>query len=191
MLIVGGDVPDRGVQADGVVLGADPGELGVERGRVADLGQVGPVALQVAEERFDVRLIGRRSGPTVVLGDRHQRHELAGVDRGHLGAVVRPGDEDRAFTVSREREPVLGEQRLVLERPGEQQLRLSVRLLAGEQVADPVAGDDINDRVGDPLGAGEVGVGVGPRRGAGFSAGPFPRSALRTRYVEFHIMGCM
>ena len=88
MLVIGGDVADRGVQPDRVVLGADPVKLGVERGRVADLVQVWPVALQVAEERFDVRLIGGRPGPAMMLGDRHQRHELAGVDRGHLGAVV-------------------------------------------------------------------------------------------------------
>jgi hypothetical protein len=36
MLVIGGDVPDRGVQADGVVLGADPVKLGVESGRVGD-----------------------------------------------------------------------------------------------------------------------------------------------------------
>ena len=35
VLVVGGDVADRGVQANGVVLAADPGELCVERGRVA------------------------------------------------------------------------------------------------------------------------------------------------------------
>lgn len=43
MLVVGSDIPDRGVQADGVVLASDPGELGVERGRVGDAGQVRPV----------------------------------------------------------------------------------------------------------------------------------------------------
>ena len=35
MLVIGGDVADRGVQPDGVVLAADPGELGIEGGRVA------------------------------------------------------------------------------------------------------------------------------------------------------------
>jgi len=29
-------------------------------------------------------LIGRGAGPAVVLADRRQRHELAGIDRGHL-----------------------------------------------------------------------------------------------------------
>src|SRR5205807_7876483 len=42
---------------------------------------------------------------------------------------------------------------LVLERSGEQQLHLSVRLLGRDQVADPVTGDDVDDRVGDPLAA--------------------------------------
>ena len=92
----------------------------------------------------------------VMLGDRHQRHELAGVDRGHLGAVVRPRDQDRTVLVTLGREPVGAEQPLVLERAGEQQLHLGVGLLAREQVADPVAGDDVDDRVRDPLGAGEV-----------------------------------
>jgi len=55
---------------------------------IGDLGQVRPVALEVAEEALHVRLIGRGAGPAVVLGDRHQGHERAGVGRGHLGAVV-------------------------------------------------------------------------------------------------------
>ena len=114
MLVVGGDVADRGVEANRVVLGSDPGELCVERGRVGDAGQVRPVALQVTEKRLDVRLIGRRSGSAVMLGDRHQRHELAGVDRGHLGAVVRPRDQDRTVViVVAERQPVGSEQPLV------------------------------------------------------------------------------
>jgi hypothetical protein len=46
MLVIGGDVPDRGVQADGVVLGADTSELGIEGGGVGDLGEVRPVTLQ-------------------------------------------------------------------------------------------------------------------------------------------------
>src|ERR1039458_9107537 len=68
VLVIGGDVADAGMEADGVVLGADAGELGVKRGRVGDGGQVWPVALEVAEERFDVRLVGRGAGPAVMLG---------------------------------------------------------------------------------------------------------------------------
>ena len=44
---------------------------------------------------------------------------------------------------------------LVLERSGEQQLRLRRGLLASEQVADPVARNDVDDRVGDPLARGK------------------------------------
>jgi hypothetical protein len=33
---------------------------------------------------LDVRLVGGGAGPAVVLGDRHQRHEPAGVTGGHL-----------------------------------------------------------------------------------------------------------
>jgi hypothetical protein len=65
-----------------------------------DAGEVRPVALQVAEEALDVRLVGRGAGPAVVLGDRHQRHELASVGGGRLGAVVRPGDEDRPVSIA-------------------------------------------------------------------------------------------
>src|ERR1700741_4584141 len=49
MLVIGGDVPDRGVQAGRVVLGPDPGEFGVERGRIGDPGEMRPVALQATE----------------------------------------------------------------------------------------------------------------------------------------------
>jgi hypothetical protein len=56
VLVVGGDVADRGVQSPGVVVGPDPSELAVEDGRVGDAGEVRPVALQMAEEALDVRL---------------------------------------------------------------------------------------------------------------------------------------
>jgi hypothetical protein len=54
------------------------------------------------------------------------------------------------------REPVRAEEILILERSGEQQLRLGARLLGRQEVADPVSGDDVDDRVGDALGPGEV-----------------------------------
>ena len=88
MLVIGGDVPDRGVQASGVVVAADPGELRVEDGRVGDPDKVRLVALEVAEEALDVRLVSRGAGPAVMLSDRHQRHELPGVQCGHLRSVV-------------------------------------------------------------------------------------------------------
>jgi hypothetical protein len=46
VLVVGCDVPDRGVKPDRVVLALDAGELGVERGRIADLAQVRPVTFR-------------------------------------------------------------------------------------------------------------------------------------------------
>jgi hypothetical protein len=62
MLVVGGDVADRGVQPDRVVLASDPVKLGIERGRVADLGEVRPVALGVG---FTLHYFARRL-PAVV-----------------------------------------------------------------------------------------------------------------------------
>ena len=118
-----------------------------------DAGEMRPVAFQMAEETLDVRLIRGRSGPAVMLGDRHQRQELAGVDRGHLRSVIRPRHEGRRVPrVVVGWDPVGPEQPLVLERLGEQQLRLGRGLLGREQVADPVASDDVEDRVGNPLG---------------------------------------
>ncbi len=62
VLVVGRHVADAGVQSDRVPFGPHAGQLGVENGRVADLGQVRPVGLEVAEEAFDVRLVGGLSG---------------------------------------------------------------------------------------------------------------------------------
>jgi len=76
------------VQPDRVVVAADAGELGVERGRVGDPSEVRPVALQVREEALDVRLVGRSAGAAVMLRDRHQSHELTGIDGFHLRPVV-------------------------------------------------------------------------------------------------------
>jgi hypothetical protein len=51
VLVVGCDVADAGVQPHAVVALLDDGELGAEDRRVADLGQVGPLGLDVAEQR--------------------------------------------------------------------------------------------------------------------------------------------
>ena len=53
VFVVGGDVADPGVQAHGVVLGADAVELGLENAGVGDLLQVRPVALDVPEQALD------------------------------------------------------------------------------------------------------------------------------------------
>src|SRR6266508_2363760 len=55
--------------------------------RVADLGKVWPLGLDVAEQRLDPCLVGRRAGAAEVLVDGAQRHELAGGSGGHLRAV--------------------------------------------------------------------------------------------------------
>ena len=60
------------------------------------------------------------------------------VDRLHLRPVVRPRDQDRTVLIAVERQAVLAEQALVLQRSGEQQLHLGGGLLGGQQVADPV-----------------------------------------------------
>src|SRR5438132_6107869 len=78
VLVVRGDVPDPGVQPDGVVLVADVGELGPQGGRVADPVEVRPVGLDMAEQALDPGLIRWRPGPAEVLRDRAHRHELAG-----------------------------------------------------------------------------------------------------------------
>ena len=60
VLVVGGDVADRGVQSDGVVLDLHAVELGVELAGVADLPQVRPTALGVPEQRLNPGFILRR-----------------------------------------------------------------------------------------------------------------------------------
>src|SRR3954468_18031804 len=70
MLVVGRDVADPGVQPDGVVFDAHAGELGAQLAGVADVVQVRPLGLEVAEEALDPGLIRRRPGPPEVLRDR-------------------------------------------------------------------------------------------------------------------------
>ena len=53
VLVVGGDIADPGVQPDGVVVGTDHLQFGAELVGVADGFPVGPLALDVAEERLD------------------------------------------------------------------------------------------------------------------------------------------
>ena len=65
VLVVGGDVADRLMEADGVVVEADPFELGGQDLRVGDRQQVRVLGLDVAPQRLDPRLVGRgatRSG---------------------------------------------------------------------------------------------------------------------------------
>ena len=50
VLVIGCDVADAGVQADGVVLDADDRELGAQDGGIVDRVEVWPVGLDMAEE---------------------------------------------------------------------------------------------------------------------------------------------
>ena len=71
VLVVGGDVPDPGVQPDGVVLVADDGELGPEDGGVADAVEVRPVGLDVGEQALDPGLVGGCSGSSASSASRN------------------------------------------------------------------------------------------------------------------------
>src|SRR5689334_17035545 len=75
VLVVGGDVAGPGVEAHGVVVVADDGELGAEGVGVADAVQVRPVGLDVTEQALDPGLVSRGAGPAEVLGDRAHGHE--------------------------------------------------------------------------------------------------------------------
>jgi hypothetical protein len=58
VLVVGSDVAGAGVKPNAVVLVSDPVELEVEHGRVGELFEVGPVCLDVSEQRLDPGLVG-------------------------------------------------------------------------------------------------------------------------------------
>ena len=51
VFVVGGDVPDSGVQPHAVVALTNKGELGAQHGRVTDGVQMWPFGLDVAEQR--------------------------------------------------------------------------------------------------------------------------------------------
>ena len=88
VLVVGGDVADAGVEADGVVVAACSAQFGVEHRGVADAFEVGPFGFGVPEQRFDPGLVGGGAGPSEALGDGEAGEDLACDLRGHLGAVV-------------------------------------------------------------------------------------------------------
>jgi hypothetical protein len=119
-----------GVQPAAVVVGPDDLELAGERRGVADLLQVRPLVLDVAEQGLDPGLVGRGAGPAEVGHDRAHRQELAGGAGAHLGAVVGHGQQDRDVgVVAIERGAGLsgfdaGPQAFVVEGTGEQHLDL-------------------------------------------------------------------
>ena len=63
--------------------------------------------------------------------------------------------------------------------------------MRGELPADdhPAVAVDDEAEVHDALPAADLGVGVGPGRGAGVPTGPFPRPALRTGLARFRASG--
>jgi hypothetical protein len=179
VLVGGGDVADPGVQPGRVVLVADDGELGPQDGGVADAVEVRPVGLDVAEQALDPGLIGRRSGPAEVLGDRAHRHELAGRAARHLRPVVRDGEQHRRenvnVNVGREGEGVGGhgvlacldelEQSLGLERVEEHDLHLGRGFFDRDELGDPFAGHEVHHgEHRDLRAAGEMRAVVDPDR---------------------------
>lgn len=111
VLVVGRDVADRLMQAHRVVLDPHAGELGFEHDRVVDVLEMGPLALDVTEQRLDPRLIRRRVRPAPVLGDGQQRHERPRVGGSHRRPVIRDRQQDRpGRVVDREVEALIGQQ---------------------------------------------------------------------------------
>jgi hypothetical protein len=87
VLVVGGDVADPSMEPGPVVLQSHPCQLGVEHGGVAQALEVGPLGLDVAEQRLDPGLIGGRAGSSQALGDSQAGQELSGRVRGHLAPL--------------------------------------------------------------------------------------------------------
>ena len=69
VLVVGGDISDAGVEADGVVVAAGASQLGLEGGRVADRFEVGVLGFDVPEEALDPGLVSGGAGSAEALGD--------------------------------------------------------------------------------------------------------------------------
>lgn len=63
VFVVGGDIPDRGIRPDRVVLHPHLFEFALEQCGVPNLDKVGPFAFDVAEQRLDVRLISGHPRP--------------------------------------------------------------------------------------------------------------------------------
>lgn len=78
VFLVGGDVADSGVKADGVVVGSLDLELGTEHVDVFDELEVGLLNLEMPKERLDPGLVGGGAGPAVVGGEPGEGHELSG-----------------------------------------------------------------------------------------------------------------
>ena len=100
VFVVRGDVADRCVQPDAVVLLADVLELGLEIARIDDLLQVGPLALHMPEQGLDPRLVGRGVWAPEVLGDVDPGEELPRRVGPHLRSVVTDREQQRDLPVT-------------------------------------------------------------------------------------------
>ena len=78
VFVVGGDISDAGVEADGVVVAAGASQLGFEGGRVVDRFEVGVLGFDVPEEALDPGLVSRGAGSSEALGDSERGEELTG-----------------------------------------------------------------------------------------------------------------
>ena len=81
VLVVGGDVADALVEPDGVVVLAQPVQLGLEVAGIGDLLQVRVLGLGVAEEGLDPGLVGRGAGTAEALSDVNRHGFSAAVIR--------------------------------------------------------------------------------------------------------------
>ena len=189
VFVVGGDVADAGVPVDGVVLRPDAVQLGVELTGVADLLQVRPLALDVAEQGLDpglvLRVCGRPNCWAIATPARNSRvvtdficgqlSEMAS-SSGICPSPARPctwsfsplAIAARSASVA----PLVGliQQVLGVQRGEEAGLDLGRGLLRAGEGGQPLAGDHVQDGDRGAPGAGPVGEVVGHTR-LGFSLG--------------------
>src|SRR5664280_1303579 len=110
-------------------------------------------ALTTPVEAFDPGLVGGGVWPAEVLGDRAQGEELPGRAGGHLRPVVGDGEQDRAGLILHgEVDPAVvvagfdpRQQTLGLQGGGETQLDLGAGLLHGDDLGEPLTGDQVLD----------------------------------------------
>ena len=156
------------MQAPGVVVVSGDVEFGSQRVGVGDLLEVGPLGLDVAEQRLDPCLVSWGAGPAEAGRDGAHGEELPGGACSHLGAVVAHDQQDRLSGVLAVAGSLGlaslhgGPQALGVESVAEHDLYLGGGLLGGDKGGEPFAGDDVQDGVGDAARSGEVGDVVDP-----------------------------
>ena len=138
VFVVGGDVADRCVEPDAVVLAADAVEFGFEVAWVGELLQGGVTRPSRVRTGSRSKPGGEGVRASEVLGDVDSRQELPGGVGAHLGAVVTDREQQRDLPIADGPLDVLG------------------------QTRDPLARDHVEDRDRGPFHPGEVGEVVGP-----------------------------